>query len=77
MIGTRRKIELSHARHDVIRMEHVREQLNENKSKLNVRVPKKDLTFTASHALTPRLVEILFSGGLTNWIRNEPRVKPD
>ena len=56
---------------DVLFIDHVHEQLRDPNGKLNVRVPQKDLTFTASHALTPRLIEILFSGGLTNWIREQ------
>jgi hypothetical protein len=31
-----------------------------------MRAPMKDFTFMLDHTLTPRLVEILFSGGLTN-----------
>ncbi len=61
------------AENDIIVLDHVRKQLQEGKGKLNVRVPQKDLTFTVSHALTPRLIEILFSGGLTNWVRNQSR----
>jgi len=60
---------------DIIVIDHVHKQLQEGNGKLNVRVPKKDLTFTVSHALTPRLVEILVSGGLTNWVRNESCIK--
>ncbi len=59
---------------DVILLDHVHQQLKEGSGKLNVRVPKKDLTFTVSHALTPRLAEILFSGGLTNWVRNQSHI---
>src|SRR5258706_11732467 len=59
---------------DVIRLDHVHQQLKEGSGKLNVHVPKKDLTFIVSHALTPRLVEILFSGGLTNWIRDQSHI---
>jgi aconitate hydratase len=59
---------------DVIFIDRVHEQLREGHGKLSVSIPKKDLTFTASHTLTPRLIEILFSGGLTNWIRDQNRV---
>ncbi|MBI3152809.1 MAG: hypothetical protein HYZ21_11790 [Chloroflexi bacterium] len=34
----------------------------------------KELTFTVRHTLTPRLVEILFAGGLTNRIRHQSLV---
>ena len=63
------------AQGDIIVIDHIHKQLKEGNGELNVRVPKKDLTFTVSHTLTPRLIEILFSGGLTNWVRNEWRVK--
>jgi len=56
---------------DIITIERVRHQLKEGNGKLNVRVPQKGLTFTVSHTLTPRLMEILFSGGMTNWIRDQ------
>jgi len=59
---------------DIIVIDHVHKQLQEGNGKLNVRVPQKDLTFTVSHTLTPRLVEILFSGGLTNWVRNQSHI---
>ena len=60
---------------DTIIVDRVHKQLKEGNGKLNMRVPKKDLTFVANHALTPRLIDILFSGGLTNWVRNESRIK--
>jgi aconitate hydratase len=60
---------------DVITVENVHRQIQEGKGKVNLRVSQKNLSFTASHALTPRLVEILFSGGLTNWVRNDGRIK--
>ena len=59
---------------DVIMVENVHKQLKDGNGKLNVRVPQKNLIFTVSHALTPRLVEILFSGGMTNWIRNQSHI---
>jgi aconitate hydratase len=43
-------------------------QLAENE-KLEIHIPMKDLTFTASHNLSPRMVDVLLSGGLTNWVR--------
>ncbi len=60
---------------DIITVEHVHKQLQEGNGKLNVRVPQKNLTFTVSHTLTPRLIEILFSGGLTNWVRNQRQIR--
>ena len=59
---------------DVIVLDRAHQQLNKGNGKLNIRVPKKSLTFIASQTLTPRSVEILFSGGLTNWIRNQSRI---
>jgi len=56
---------------DVLLIEDVHRQLKEGNATLKVSVPKKALTFTAHHTLTPRLVEILFSGGMTNWIRSQ------
>jgi len=43
-------------------------QLAENE-KLEIHIPMKDLIFTASHNLSHRMVDILLSGGLTNWVR--------
>jgi len=45
----------------------LRKQIAE-KEKVKVRVPKKNLTFTASHNLAPHMREVLLSGGLTNWV---------
>jgi aconitate hydratase len=61
---------------DVIVLERVRGQILESveHGKLNVRVQEKDLTFKVSHQLTSRLIQILFSGGLTNWIRHQSRI---
>lgn len=60
---------------NVIVVENVHKQLQEGYGELNLHVPQKNLTFTASHTLTPRLIEILFAGGLTNWVRNEWHIK--
>ncbi|HUG34901.1 MAG TPA: hypothetical protein VMJ90_09040 [Anaerolineales bacterium] len=59
---------------DVIFIDHVHKQLRDGNGKLSVSVPNKELTFTARHTLTPRLIEILLSGGLTNWVRDQRRV---
>jgi aconitate hydratase len=56
---------------DVMVIGHVHKQLHEGNGELKISVPKKDLTFTVNHILTPRLVDILFSGGLTNWVRDQ------
>lgn len=53
---------------DVMVLALIRKQFAEN-DKLEVHVPKKDLAFTASHNLTPHMIEVLLSGGLTNWVR--------
>lgn len=44
------------------------------KPRLEVVVHAKQLQFTVSHALSPREVEVLLAGGLTNWLR--ARVSP-
>ena len=54
---------------DVIAISDLRKQIAENE-KVEVRVPQKDLTFTASHNLTPHMREVLLSGGLTNWVQS-------
>jgi aconitate hydratase len=56
---------------DILVIERVREQLLEGGKdrRLEVRVPQRDLTFTATHGLFPRMVEIILAGGRTNWIR--------
>lgn len=56
---------------DVMVLALIRKQFAEN-DKLEVHVPKKDLAFTASHNLTPHMIEVLLSGGLTNWVRVSP-----
>ena len=57
---------------DVIVMENVREQLSVSVDTrtLFLSIPRKKLTFTASHNLFPRMIEVLLAGGLTNWIRH-------
>ena len=54
---------------DVLVLSDLHKQIGENK-KVEVYVPQKDLTFTASHNLTPHMREVLLSGGLTNWVQN-------
>lgn len=58
---------------DILVMDQPRRQIEESVENggLQVGVREKDLTFTVSHSLTPRSIEILFSGGLTNWVRNQ------
>ena len=62
---------------DVILMENVREQLaaSVNDRNLTLSVPQKKLTFTVSHNLFPRMIEVLLAGGLTNWIRDQGPVQ--
>ena len=62
------------AQGDVIVIDRAHQQLKEGNGKLNIRVPKKSLTFTTRQMLTPRLVEIPFSGRLTHWTRNQSRI---
>src|SRR6266487_3030186 len=58
---------------DVILMENVREQLAEsvNDRTLVLSIPKKNITFTVSHNLFPRMIEVVLAGGLTNWTRDK------
>jgi aconitate hydratase len=56
---------------DILTVENIHKRLREGNGKLKVQVPQKNLTFTVSHILTRRLMEILFSGGLTNWVRSQ------
>jgi aconitate hydratase len=56
---------------DVVVMENAREQLAEsvNDRTLTLSVPRKKLTFIATHTLFPRMIEVILAGGLTNWTR--------
>ena len=56
---------------DVVVMEDAREQLagSVNTHSLILRVPKKKLTFTVTHNLFPRMIDVILAGGLTNWTR--------
>jgi aconitate hydratase len=58
---------------DVVVMENAREQLANSVSDriLTLKVPKKRLTFTATHNLFPRMIEVILAGGLTNWTREK------
>ena len=53
---------------DVIMISDLRKQIAENE-KVEAQVSQKDLTFTASHNLTPHIHKVLLSGGLTNWVQ--------
>src|SRR5215211_3148402 len=63
---------------DVIVMENVREQLagSTQDRTLVMAVPKKKLSFTVSHNLFPRMIEVVLAGGLTNWTRDKVATKP-
>jgi aconitate hydratase len=58
---------------DVVLLEDLREQLaaSVDTRSLTARVPLKDLTFTVSHTLFPRHIEVVLAGGLTNWTRDK------
>ncbi|HLO15087.1 MAG TPA: aconitate hydratase [Anaerolineales bacterium] len=62
---------------DVVLMENVREQLTNSVKdrKLELSIPKKNLTFTVSHTLFPRMIEVVLAGGLTNWTRDKAPVE--
>jgi aconitate hydratase len=54
---------------DLLKLVDIREQLTTSEQ-LDVHLPKKDLTFTVIHNLTPHMVAVLLSGGLLNWMRD-------
>ena len=56
---------------DVIVLENAREQLagSVNDRLLTLKIPKRRLTFTVTHSLFPRMIEVILAGGLTNWTR--------
>jgi aconitate hydratase len=58
---------------DVIVMENVRGQLagSIQDRTLIMTVPKKKLSFTVTHNLFPRMIEVILAGGLTNWTRDK------
>lgn len=58
---------------DVVVMENAREQLAGSVKDpiLFLKVPKKKLTFAATHNLFPRMIEVILAGGLTNWTRDK------
>ncbi|HSK88595.1 MAG TPA: aconitate hydratase [Anaerolineales bacterium] len=58
---------------DVIVMENAREQLagSVNDRTLVLSIPKKKITFSVSHNLFPRMIEVVLAGGLTNWTRDK------
>jgi aconitate hydratase len=61
---------------DVLTLNQIREQLanSGDNQRLEIGVPAKKFTFVANHTLTKRMIEVLFSGGLTNWIRDQARI---
>jgi predicted aconitate hydratase len=62
---------------DVVVLDNIREQLvaSVESRRLTVRVPLKDLTFTVSHSLFRRMIEVVLAGGLTNWIRERTPIQ--
>jgi aconitate hydratase len=62
---------------DVILMENVREQLlgSVDNRTLILNVPDKNLSFTVSHILFPRMIEVILAGGLTNWTRDRAPIE--
>jgi len=62
---------------DVILMENVREQLagSTKDRTLTLSMPRKKLTFTVSHNLFPRMIEVILAGGLTNWTRDRAPIE--
>lgn len=64
---------------DAIVLDNIREQLTTSveSRRLMVRVPQKDLTFTVSHVLFPRMIEVVLAGGLTNWTRDHSPIQSE
>jgi aconitate hydratase len=62
---------------DVVLMENVREQLmgSVDNRTLILNIPEKNLTFTVSHTLFPRMIEVILAGGLTNWTRDRAPIE--
>jgi aconitate hydratase len=58
---------------DVIVVDSIRVQLmtSVETRTMIARVPLKDLTFTVSHTLFPRMIEVVLAGGLTNWTKDK------
>ena len=58
---------------DVVVLEDAREQLagSVNDRTLILKVPKRKLSFVATHDLFPRMIEVVLAGGLTNWTREK------
>jgi hypothetical protein len=63
---------------DIVIMENAREQLagSVNDRTLILKIPKKKLTFTVTHTLFPRMIEVILDGGLTNWTRDRAPIEP-
>src|SRR5690349_15799933 len=63
---------------DVLILENARDQLagSVKDRSLTLRVPKKNLTFTVTHNLFPRMIDVILAGGLTNWTREKVAVAP-
>jgi len=63
---------------DVIVMEDARAQLagSVDSRTLVLNVPRKNLAFTVSHNLFPRMIEVVLAGGLTNWTRDQAPFQP-
>ena len=63
---------------DVILMENARDQLARSvkDGTLELSLPAKKITFTASHNLFPRMIDVILAGGLTNWTRDKTAVAP-
>lgn len=62
---------------DVVVLESAPEQLagSVNDRTLVLKVPKKKLTFTVTHNLFPRMIDVILAGGLTNWTRDNAPIE--
>ena len=61
---------------DTLIIEELHHQIAQAAHVIELRVPEKDLQFAASHDLSEREVEVVLSGGLTNWMRHRDFASP-
>ncbi len=57
-------------RGDILVLAQLHSQIASDSHTIEIKVQKKDLHFVATHDLSPREIEVILVGGLTNWIHN-------
>ena len=53
---------------DILQLRDLHQQIRRDRQ-VEVRNPTKCCTFTASHALSKRQIDVLLAGGLIRWVR--------